>query len=52
MIYRAEAVGLTISNDTKYDFCEFVKFRAISWKLFSYLYIILRDCNKSVPIVS
>ena len=34
-IYRVEAVGLSISNNTlkKYNFCEHVKFRAIWWKI-------------------
>ena len=33
-IYREEAVGLKNSNYTfkKYDFCEYVKLKAISWK--------------------
>ena len=34
-IYREEAVGLKSSNYTlKYDFCEYVKFRAISLKIY------------------
>ena len=33
-IYRIEAVGLSISNNIfkNHDFCEYVKFWAISWK--------------------
>ena len=32
--YRVEAVGLSIANYALkyYDFCEYVKFSAISWK--------------------
>ena len=32
-IYREEAVGLKISNLKNYDFCEYVKFGAISLKI-------------------
>ena len=31
-MYREEAIGLKRYNYTYYDFCEYVKFEAISWK--------------------